>query len=983
MATLARAALPQWRRLLQRQSRALTLAASLLLLMTCVLFTADLMGLRGDSSDEQRQSRKVIAESLAVQLTTLASLDDKPGLSHAVAQFVKRNPQVVAATLTTEEGRIDTSYGDATLDANGLSTAADTEVLVPIFNRDEQWGEVRVLFGPLAGRWQELRYFGFVLLAGFVAVALFLRRALVQLDPSSVVPERVNTAFNLFTEGVLILDDELRILLANEAAARLSDRSAQQLIGQRLDDWPWQRGNDQPTPWAMALNTGRNIADRPMQLMAGTLRDFMVSTALVEDNHGNLRGVMVTLDDLTEIERKNRELSQTLRQLRQSEESIKLQNRELEALATLDPLTGLKNRRALLTSLDSEHAQMQRHGNPLSCIMVDIDHFKRINDNHGHRVGDEVICAVANTLLKECREYDTVGRYGGEEFVVILPHATVDEAAVVAERIRRHVESLGADVTVPVEALSASLGVAQMDASESIAANMVDQADQALYVAKESGRNQVILYDREQIESHETSRAATQIDQQASEARVTDLEAVVDQQNRDLEQMRDFDELTGAPTRKLFIERVESEVQRAQRYKTRIGVLSLEIKDVPLLMASFGHAACDALVVEFVAAVQEVLRRTDLVCEISSEHNISRLTANDYAIVLTDLEETGHAMPVITRLRRLLARPFSVDGHAVYLGANMGISLYPKGGDKAMELIESAVRARDTAAREPAKVAHSFASASLDQVSRDYIQLEADLFRAVRHEEFEVFFQPKFDIVKRRICGLEALIRWKHAQRGYISPVDFIPVAEANGLINEISALVLRQTLQRLARWNELGFDDLRISINISPTQLRDPQLVSNILGDVEKAGMSTAQLDIELTETSVIESPQRARIALGQLRDAGLRVSMDDFGTGYTSLALLAELPLDSVKIDRSFIDAMATNERSRAIVESVISMAHALKLWVVGEGVETREQLHTLTRLGCNEIQGYLISRPLPADEITLLLEQQRDGELSINDD
>jgi EAL domain-containing protein (putative c-di-GMP-specific phosphodiesterase class I) len=205
----------------------------------------------------------------------------------------------------------------------------------------------------------------------------------------------------------------------------------------------------------------------------------------------------------------------------------------------------------------------------------------------------------------------------------------------------------------------------------------------------------------------------------------------------------------------------------------------------------------------------------------------------------------------------------------------------------------------------------------------------------------------------------------------------FIAVAEANGLIGRLSDLVLEQTISQIKRWQSMGLDDLRISVNVSPMQLRANTLVADTLEALEKAGVDGKHLDIELTETSVIDQPEDARVALQKLRSKGIHISMDDFGAGYTSLALLADLPLDNVKIDRSFISAMTESERNLSVVQSIITMAHALKLRVVGEGVETNEELEILSRFGCDEVQGYLISRPQSAEDITAFLVHQRASE------
>lgn len=956
-------------RRLQRawRSHVTRLAISLILLTFTVLFMADFLGLRGDIDSLQRQSRKIVAEALTVQLSTLASLSDHKAVQYALSEFVQRNEQIVAAGLDTVSGGTLASYGATELLDFHHTGSTATRMRVPILADGRAWGEVRIAFAPVYGNRIDLQYFGFILLGLVVSYFLFLRRALIQLDPSRVVPGRVNTAFEMFSEGVVLLDDQSRILLVNGAGEKILGDTSQNIIGKRLDNWPWQESEQAQPPWTSVLQTGVDIIDLPMHLKGTRRQSLMVTCSMVGEGLQDVRGVMVTLDDVTEIEQKNLELSRSLRKLRDSQESITRKNEELRAQATQDPLTGLLNRRALMLELEREHANMQRNGNTLICLMIDIDHFKRINDTLGHGAGDEVICAVANSLVQQCRRGDVAGRFGGEEFVLVLPATDSIQAGEIVERVLNGIRALGRDVTVPVDSLSASIGYAEHPGDDTDLVAFLDMADQALYMSKENGRDRATLYDRQAVEAHRL--AAREKPAQATietQTRVIELEALVDQRNRDLKILREYDELTGVPKKDLFVNALEREMKRSRRFNSSIGILSVEIRNLNRIIGSFGHTACDQLVRDFVTRLQDGLRSSDLVAVIDDEYSVSRMAGNEYGVLLTDLEQSNQVLPVITRLRRLLVAPFEIDGDRIHLGASIGISLYSGDEETASQLVEQAMQARQLAAATNEKVSHSFATDHLDAMSRNYIALESDLYEAVERGEIELHFQPKFDVARRLVSGLEVLARWNHQERGYISPADFIPIAENNGLIHDIFALVLDKTLRQLNTWRNQGLVPIRVSINISPSQLREPMLVSNILTAISAANVPAAQIEIELTETSIIESPQRARIVLGQLRHAGLSVSMDDFGTGYTSLALLAELPLDAVKIDRSFIIAMSESERSRTIVESVISMAQTLKLWVVAEGVETEEQLAILTRLGCNEIQGFLISRPLPANEI-----------------
>ncbi len=1002
-------------RLLLRRSHAIKLATSLAMLVLCVLFLADLFSLRGNPFAERQMSRKVVAESLAVQLSTMIGLADTGAVQHALMEFVRRSEDVLAASLSESAGDILAEYGELNLLRPDDSRSSATHMVVPIFDGDATWGHVRVAYEPISQLADDVRYFGFLVVGAFVMFSVFLRRALLQIDPSQAVPGRVNSAFNLFTEGVVILDSNLRIMLGNQSAARMIGVPPEQLIGKLLDDWPWMKGQAWQSPWKTSFNTGMGVSDQNLYLNGHDgQRLIVVSCTLVGDEDPSRSGVMVTLNDMSAMQKKNRELSVTLHQLKKTQEHISEKNRELEALAWLDPLTGLLNRRKLMDSFKALVDKAAESGQPLVCVMLDIDFFKAINDNYGHAAGDEVICAVAGQLKLFGEEKDIAGRYGGEEFVLVLPDTTLERGAEMAEALRLAVEHLADDVTVPVPRITASLGLSEL-LSEDLEADsvnaMLERADKALYAAKESGRNRVVVHEPDTLAMLAASKAAhderqkdksghaqsaesealagevssddatdspDRVDAAAEDsgqlAREADaVQAIVHRHKEEVAMLKSHDHMTRLPRRQLFMHAVENELMRAERMDRSLAIVSIEVKDLQRLMSSLGHQQCESMIKEVLDRVQDELRASDVVTRINEAHSISHLADNEYGILLSDLKEPDEALPIITRLRRVLSNPVECDGESIYPGFNIGVALYPDCGDMATELLESAIGARLEAASLPEKVAYHFASADMEKMSREYLQLESDLYQAVADHQFEVHFQPKFDLATRTIGSVEALVRWRHPTRGNVSPVDFIPIAETNGLIGQIFHQVLEASLAQLLEWDRLGLDKINVSVNLSASQLRDADLVSEVLMALKSADLAPQRLEIELTETSIIQSPHRARIALGQLHDAGVSISMDDFGTGYTSLGLLAELPLDSVKIDRSFIVAMQTSERSRAIVESVINMAHTLRLLVVAEGVETNDQLTTLDALGCNEVQGYLISRPLAGPDITQLLERE----------
>lgn len=966
-------------------TRPLILASSLVLLSLSVLFMAELIGVGTTKKDVSIESRKKIVEAFAIQLSTLASNGQLSEIQSATSRFVLRNDDVQGAALLRSTGVVLAEIGDIKEFSKNSSASTATQLRVPIFDKNSPWGEVQVGFIANSSRWREFLAYGFIALCSLVSFTAFLNRALVQLDPRQAVPGRVDSAMDLFSAGVIVLDEKLRIVMVNTSAENLVSQDAGELLGRELDEWSWEKQADWEAPWATTLNVGISVSDQQMILKteAGEKRSLLVSCVFVGGSDGGRKGVLVTIDDITIVESQNRELTVMVSKLRQSQELIEEKNRELKELATTDALSGIANRRALMEALEDLLNDAIQNKSALSCIMTDIDFFKQVNDVHGHKVGDDVIKATASVLQSLCRDGDVVGRYGGEEFVVVLPGMDAKEAAEVAEKARIATIALAYGDELPLESLSASYGVSDLTCGATDGSALVDFADQCLYRAKEEGRNRVVVFSSDMETADEATipaventseKLVSQSDSDRLQARTIELEKQVQQRDDKLNKLGEFDSLTGMPLRSIFLTRAEVELARAAREETLVGVISFEFADVDRLLSTFGYAKCEELFEQVLDQLQTGIRTTDLVSMLSAEHSLSRITSNQYAILLSSLTDTTSAMIVVTRMKRLLSEPFMLHDEKVYVGASIGISISSAENQNADQLLSEANEARNSAALKKDKISHVFALKKFHAESDDYIKLESDLRDAIDKAIIQTWFQPKFDLSKNRIVGMEALLRWNHETRGFVSPDLFVAMAESNGWIDKLSERVLEATLQQIIVWRSMGFDDLRVSINVSPSQFRATTLVDYTLLQMKKAGVAGHQLEVELTETSVLENPKQTRLDLARLRDAGVGVSLDDFGTGYTSLSLLSELPLDVVKIDRSFVTPIEYSARSRAVVGSVISMAHALNLRVVAEGVETNTQLEALQQLGCDEVQGYLICRPQPADEITAFLVDQR---------
>ena len=317
------------------------------------------------------------------------------------------------------------------------------------------------------------------------------------------------------------------------------------------------------------------------------------------------------------------------------------------------------------------------------------------------------------------------------------------------------------------------------------------------------------------------------------------------------------------------------------------------------------------------------------------------------------------------RLLNDLTIPFALKQQEVYITASIGISLYPLDGDDAESLLKNADIAMYHA-KERGKNNYQFYSHSMNVAALERLTLEGELRKALEQDELLLHYQPKLDVRSKRIVGFEALVRWQHPKRGLVPPADFIPLAEETGLIVPLGEWVLKRACSQNKAWQAAGHAPVAMAVNLSNRQFIQKDLVENVMMILGETGMDPQYLDLEITESAVMENPEKAIPILEGWKKKGVSIAIDDFGKGYSSLAYLKKLPLDSLKIDRTFVKNLIANPEDAAITTAIIAMAHSLKLTVVAEGVETEEQLAFLQELGCDEAQGYLFSRPLPAEEV-----------------
>jgi diguanylate cyclase (GGDEF)-like protein len=429
-----------------------------------------------------------------------------------------------------------------------------------------------------------------------------------------------------------------------------------------------------------------------------------------------------------------------------------------------------------------------------------------------------------------------------------------------------------------------------------------------------------------------------------------------------------YDVLTTLPNRELFKELLKKALAYAQRNDFVMAVLFVDLDNFKRINDTLGHDMGDRLLQAVAGRLVKMIRNSDYIARIDENEMTevaSRFGGDEFILLLNRLAHINDASKVASRILEDMSSPFELDGHEVFITASIGISLYPSDGENVDDLVKNADLAMYHA-KARGRNNYQHYSESMNAVVLEHLTLANKLHKALENEEFLLHYQPKHSMPDGRINGLEALLRWRADDNELVPPSRFVPILEETGLIIPLGEWILRTACLQNKTWQQTGLGPIAVSVNISSRQFDQKNLIEVVTQALRDANLSPQYLELEITESTIMQDPEEAITTLHRLKNMGVRISVDDFGAGYSSLNYLKRVPLDALKIDRSFVMNLATSSSDEAIIKAIIALAHSLKLKVVAEGVETVEQLSLLRELGCDEIQGFLFSRPLPVEKV-----------------
>ncbi|MEE9313657.1 MAG: EAL domain-containing protein [Rhizobiaceae bacterium] len=949
----------------------LWLSFGLVSLTLAIALTAYVFGFMPDGRKAEIDARAKVAESIAVQLAGAVNRKDTVTLKGTMDAIVKRNSDILSSALRNASGKVVLSAGDHekhwVLSKDGKSTP--THVSVPLIGESGNQGTIEISFGPptsgksfLGIPASLLLFFAFLTGAGFIGYFLILRRTLKELDPSRVIPERVQKAFDTLSEGVIILDEKERILLVNGAFADMYGKGSEPLLGSKINHLPWRMVDGAAKaggyPWHTALREGREMREGALSLRSkdGKICNFNVNATVIMGDKDKSLGAIVTLRDMTGAKRTKEDLDKAIEELQKMQGEVKRQNRELTYLSNHDALTGCLNRRSFFAGFQTEIEESPDLGTPFSAIMISFDQYKSINESFGPVAGDALIINVANLIKAKCGSGHYVSRHASDKFCVAAVGLNETDTSDLIKSITKEIGDSSRQLLPAGEQATISIGVTHRISGSCTAHTMAHRADQALEIAKESGSNQTVLWTTEvakQTEKDESTKPSIMETKKPTGASKVLFPSNTQNAGRELSES-EKESITASHDKTNFYNKATASIALAEKNNKPIAVLQMSLDSWDYLGEALGDKNRHKLVDGVEQRIVETLRENDGV--------LSLVDNGEWLIELTDLDAPEDANWIVKRLIEAMSDPIQIAGELVYVTSKIGIALFPKDGRDVKSLVRNARVALRRAVEEQRLESFKFYSSEMPKSSKERLNLETGIRNALQNNGFELYFQPIVDATTGELTAAEALLRCHNEQLKGTPIYQVIQVAEQSSLITEIDMWVLKQALIQQQAWCDAGLNLPKVSINLSAKQLNNIEFMDEVFETIKAVKFSPSQVQIEVTETAELTDIEVAAPQLKRLQTLGVQIALDDFGTGQTSLTYLQRLHPDVLKIDGSFITGVNTNHANATMVSAMIVMSHCLGLKVVAEGVEEQEQLEFLRETNCDEIQGYLISRPMP---------------------
>lgn len=628
--------------------------------------------------------------------------------------------------------------------------------------------------------------------------------------------------------------------------------------------------------------------------------------------------------------------------------TLKNENIQLRKLAAYDVLTKLPNRLQFETTIARDLAQAERYNRLLCLLFLDLDGFKKINDEFGHSTGDLLLIEVAKRFRKILRKEDFIARLGGDEFAVILPNVkNIHQAEMIANRI---IAAINKPFNLVHKELSVgiSIGIALYPNSGDNWKNLVKDADIAMYRAKQEGRN-----------TFRYVTSPTLSNNQLKQKNIT-LMKKIQKQDLKLAHILSHDLLTKLPNRSELEKVLKNNVANAKKCNHLLALLFLDLDNFKSINDSLGYDIGNSL-------LKEIAKR--LSAYMDGKNFVARLSGDEFAVVITKIKTMNDAGVLADKIRAKILEPYNINGKEIYISTSIGIAGYPESGTNWKDLLKNADIAMQHA-KQAGQNTSSYMMASDRALKLYQFMLEHKLRLALKNNEFSLHYQPLIELKTGKIFGMEALLHW-----GQFSPSDFIPVAEKIGLINAIGEWVLKTSCKQYRCWfnGKRHQNEYLLSVNLSARQLEQKELLQTIKKILNQEKISAQNISLELTETAIMQHESEAKQILEQLHKMGIKITIDDFGIGYSSLSRLGHLPIYMLKIDQSFVKNIGIDVNDEIIIKSTIALAHNLGLQVLAEGIETESQRKFLVKNGCTYGQGYYFSKPLTAEKMKQFIAKQ----------